>query len=142
MKIKKVLMDAAYLWAEESYCKRNKVGAVLAKDGRILATGYNGALSGLPNNCEDGESTLPQIVHAEQNVICFAAKHGISTENCDLYVTLSPCVTCAKLIVQSGIKRVIFDEEYRDTEGVKLLVSAGIEIIKIKDESWNLLEVI
>jgi dCMP deaminase len=124
-------MKAAWLWAQESYCKRNKVGAVLAKDGRILATGYNGSLSGLPNVCEDGDTTALHIVHAEQNVITFSSKQGIGTNGCDLYVTLSPCIMCAKLIVQAGISTVIYDKEYRDTSGIDLLKECNVEVIKL-----------
>ena len=131
--VKPVLMKAAHLWAKESYCKRNKVGAVLARNGRILATGYNGSLSGMPNVCEEGDSTAPHIVHAEQNVISFSAKSGIPTQGCDLYVTVSPCIMCAKLIVQSGIKRVIYDHRYRDDSGIKLLALCGVDVYQIED---------
>jgi len=219
------LMKTAELWAEESYCKRNKVGAVLAKDDRILATGFNGTISGLKNVCEekiyvyknkkyksifdiikdfkikllnkdqkikiffeliDGELTkgyiylspenfikikkelfeknqknkkkilnecynfetlFPELLkyyvkreeitneftlHAEQNVITFCAKNGISTEGTELFVTLSPCKTCAKLIAQSGIKKVYYRNEYRDTEGIEFLQKVGVQVQKLQ----------
>lgn len=126
-----LLFNTAILWGSASYCKRNKVGAVLEKDGRILATGFNGSLSGFPNECEDNDVTMDNIVHAEQNIICFAAKNGISTKDTSLYVTISPCVMCAKLIIQSGIKEVYYLVEYRNSEGIELLKKANVHCEKI-----------
>lgn len=130
----RILFDTAILWGSASYCKRNKVGAVLEKDGRILVTGFNGSLSGFPNECEDNDITMDNIVHAEQNIICFAAKNGIPTNNTNLYITMSPCVMCAKLIIQSGIKEVYYLIEYRDSEGIELLKKANIYCKKIDME--------
>lgn len=156
------MMETAKIWAKQSYCKRLKVGAVLSKDGRILVTGYNGTISKTQNQCEDTiykckfcglESdkkftkcrnctlelveiiltTSDFVLHAEQNIITFSAKNGISTENCTLYITHSPCKQCAKLIAQSGIIRVIYESEYRDKNGVDFLNSVGIEVENISD---------
>jgi len=127
----KYLMDKAILASKQSYCKRNKVGAVLALDGRTLVDGYNGTLSGFDNRCEDGDNTKECVMHAEQNVIAFAAKYGISTKDTTLYVTVSPCIMCAKLIIQSGIKEVVYKDEYRDDSGIKLLQKARVIVRKI-----------
>jgi len=196
-KFDNVMMKTAELWANQSYCKRKKVGAVLAsQDGRILATGYNGTISGSPNVCEEyknikgcsedniitcpecnGEGYITKMVehssaygnvlgqaeglmvtyerhvcdvckgigavcnelvtneftlHAEQNIITYCAKNGISTNNTILYVTLSPCKTCAKLIIQSGIKRVVYKEMYRDTSGIDFLAENGVVVEQIE----------
>ena len=205
-KYDKVMMASAHLWAEESYCNKRKVGAILAKDGRILVTGYNGSVHGKPNICEETIykcphcgaeeteeqklvrtqvenspedfgytfkhycthcnhlinkwnvpysssiadmpledindlhfiSTVPPTyrtneftVHAEQNVISYAARGGISTEGCTLYVTTAPCKNCAKLIVQSGIKEVVYDETYKYTDGIDFLEKCNIKVRKI-----------
>jgi dCMP deaminase len=131
IKNKKFLMGTAELWAEASYSKRNKVGAVISKDGRIVATGYNGTLPGEDNCCENSDNTTKQTVaHAEQNAILFCAKYGLGTNECELYTTLSPCVECAKLIITSGIKKVHYLVEYRDIAGLRLLKNFNIEIIK------------
>ena len=149
MKFDKVMLATAKLWSEESCCERRKVGAVLAKDGRVLVTGYNGTVSGTANDCEydcsdcgglgdintfvcttcDGAGIITNdlTVHAEQNVIAFASRRGISTDGCTLYITLSPCKQCSKLLAQAGIKRVVYSELYKDTAGVGLLSSIGIE---------------
>lgn len=125
----KLMIKVATIFAEQSYCKRRKVGAVLAKDNRIMATGYNGTLSGRVNECEDNkDATLKEVLHAEQNVIAFAAKNGISTNGCTLYITTLPCPECAKLIVQSGIKKVVYKETYRDILGIALLESNGVKV--------------
>ena len=125
------MMETALLWGKQSYCKRNKVGAVLAKNNRVLVTGYNGTLVGHDNCCEQDDQTFDSVVHAEQNIICFAARYGIQTDNTSLYVTLSPCVMCAKLIVQAGIKHVYYVIEYRDSQGLELLRNANIHVQKI-----------
>jgi len=128
----KYLMDKAILASKQSYCKRNKVGAILAIEGRTLVDGYNGTLSGFANECEDGDTTKECVVHAEQNIIAFAAKYGISTKGTTLYVTVSPCVNCAKLIIQAGIKEVVYLKEYRDLSGIELLSSAKIIVRRLK----------
>ena len=177
-KYDKVMMQTAKLWSKMSYCKRRQVGAVLAKNGRILVTGYNGTLSGKKNQCEnyicphchtkkDKLSDLANInkyytgiapdiktkkikytckfcgkkikdplktddftLHAEQNIITYAAKKGIKTKNCDIYITTSPCKQCAKLIAASGIKRVIYLEKYKDIEGIEFLKKARVKVKK------------
>lgn len=126
----KYMMDKAILASKQSYCKRNKVGAVLEKEGRTLVDGYNGTLVGSDNKCEDGDNTKGCVMHAEQNVITFAAKHGIATNGCNMFVTVSPCIMCAKLIVQSGIKSVVYKEAYRDDSGIKLLQQNNIFVRK------------
>lgn len=128
MKKAKAMMQTAQVWAEESYCKRNKVGAVLAKDDRVLVTGYNGTIRGHENDCEDGDITKLTVVHAEQNVIAFAAKNGIPTEGCTMFVTLSPCDQCAKLLVQAGISEIVYMNEYRDKKGIEILRKSGVEV--------------
>lgn len=196
-KYDKTMMKNALIWSEESYCIRKKVGAVIAFEGRIKSTGYNGTISGFPNPCEkivgtqelSGEleltpdlvsltdlelfdvfayknnlcnsckllegttstvkydintlfsfkyiapvyETLPTVQHAERNAMDFAGKHGISLEGATMYVTLEPCVECAKSIITTGIKRVVFLEEYRIKDGVPFLREAGIEVIQLKD---------
>lgn len=133
-KYDETMLATAKLFGELSYCVKAKVGAVIAKDGRILATGYNGTVSGHDNCCEieiDGVlKTSPFTVHAEQNVISYCAKNGISTDGATMYITLSPCQLCAKLIVQAGIKRVVFLDLYKDTSGLKFLKDCNIEILK------------
>ena len=183
-KIDKIMLETAKLWSKMSKCKRSQVGAVIAKDERIISIGYNGLPSKFePDSCENestkifcnfckkeitkfitlkneeifcpfckrklgklesvdgnlkkysGEFTVikkcitnPQVIHAEANAILFCAKNGISTKGCTLYVTMSPCIECAKMIIQAGIKRVVFENQYRKDEGIKLLQSCGIEI--------------
>jgi len=161
-----IMMKTAIIWSELSYCKRLKVGAVLSKDGRIIACGYNGTISGEKNICEEIiekcpyclkedkkiiennkckfcnkklnkndliiiEKTNEFTLHAEQNVISFCAKNGISTQNTSLYVTHSPCKNCAKLIAQSGIKNVFYLNEYRDTSGIDFLKKLKINVQKL-----------
>jgi len=162
-KYDKVMLETAKLFGNLSKCEKKKVGAVIAKEGRILATGYNGTVSGFDNICEvstkciscngRGETLLsfkdtipevcphckgtgtklvtsPFVIHAEQNVLMFCAKNGIPTDETTMYITLSPCETCAKLIVQVGIKRVVFLEQYKNTEGIEFLRQAGIKVEK------------
>jgi len=122
-------LQMAEIWAQNSYCKRRKVGALLVKDRMIISDGYNGTPSGFENVCEDEDGvTKPYVLHAEANAITKVAKSGNSSEGATLYVTASPCVECAKLIIQSGIKRVVYRDEYRLTDGVDLLRRAGIEV--------------
>ena len=179
-KLDGVMMDTAIIWAKQSYCKRRQVGAILAKDGRVVSNGYNGTASGADNNCEDpGESvkhctrcgckdqdklnmsdsdevssnvcnscnytgvvkqvdmlvSKPDVIHAEANTILFAAKNGIATESCTLYVTLSPCIECAKMIIQSGIVRVVFLNKYRVTSGIDYLIDNGVSVDQIENSN-------
>ena len=132
-------LDSRYLrmakiWAENSYCQRRKVGALLVKDKMIISDGYNGTPSGFENICEDeNDVTKPYVLHAEANAITKVAKSNNSSEGATLYVTASPCLECAKLIIQAGIKRVVFTEKYRIEDGLKLLQRAGIEMVHIEE---------
>ena len=120
----------AQIWAENSYCKRRQVGAIIVKDKMIISDGYNGTPSGFENICEDDNGlTKPYVLHAEANAITKIARSGNNSEGATLYVTSSPCIECAKLIIQAGIKRVVYSEEYRLTDGIDLLRRAGIEVI-------------
>ena len=122
----------AEIWASNSYCKRRQVGALLVKDRMIISDGYNGTPSGFENICEDENGiTKPYVLHAEANAITKVAQSGNSSEGATLYVTASPCIECAKLIIQAGITRVVYKDEYRLTDGVDLLRKAGIETEKI-----------
>jgi dCMP deaminase len=131
---KQKLLDQRYLkmaiiWAQNSYCKRRKVGALLVKDKMIISDGYNGTPAGFENICEDENNlTKPYVLHAEANAITKVAKSGNSSLGATLYVTSSPCLECAKLIIQAGIKRVIFTENYRLEDGINLLKRANIEV--------------
>ena len=126
-------MRMATIWAENSYCKRRQVGALLVKDKMIISDGYNGTPSGFDNNCEDeNNSSFPYVLHAEANAITKVAKSGNSSDGATLYVTSSPCVECAKLIIQAGIKRVVYCDEYRNTDGIELLQRAGIPVERIE----------
>ena len=121
----------ARIWAENSYCVRRKVGALIVKDKMIISDGYNGTPSGFENICEDQHGhTKPSVLHAEANAITKVAK---SANNCDgstLYITAAPCIECSKLIIQAGIKRVVYCEEYRSEEGLNLLRKVGIECVQ------------
>ncbi len=136
---KQRLLDRRYLrmaaiWAENSYCRRRKVGAIIVKDQMIISDGYNGTPSGFENVCEDDSgSTKAYVLHAEANAITKVSRSNNSSDGATLYVTASPCVECAKLIIQAGIRRVVFTELYRLTDGVDLLRRAGIEIVHIPD---------
>ena len=122
-------LQMAEVWAQNSYCKRRKVGALLVKDRTIIADGYNGTPSGFENICEDENGvTKPYVLHAEANAITKVAKSGNSSEGATLYVTASPCAECAKLIIQSGISRVVYRDAYRLTDGIDLLKRAGITV--------------
>ena|SRR5690554_2820516 len=127
-----LLMDTAWLWSRRSTCSRLNVGAVVAKDTRILSQGYNGAPSGLPH-CPDPHEEGPcrRAVHAEANALMWAARQGIRTEGSDLYCTHQPCLECSRLIINAGIGCVFYDKEYRDSSGVSLLDKAGVEVFKI-----------
>ena len=125
-------MDMAVIWGRNSYCKRRQVGAILVKDRMIISDGYNGTPSGFENQCEDENGvTKPYVLHAEANAITKVAKPGNSSKGATLYVTAAPCIECAKLIIQAGIARVVYKDEYRLTDGIDLLKRAGIEIEKV-----------
>ena len=124
-------LEMAEIWSQNSYCKRRKVGALLVKDRMIISDGYNGTPSGFENICEEDGVTKPYVLHAEANAITKVAKSGNSSEGATLYVTASPCLECSKLIIQSGIKRVVYRDEYRLTDGIDLLRRAGIEVEKV-----------
>ena len=120
----------ASVWAENSYCKRRQVGALLVKNKMIISDGYNGTPEGFENRCEnDEDSTYPYVLHAEANAITKVAKSSNSSEGATMYVTASPCIECAKLIIQAGIRRVVYSESYRLDDGVKLMQKAGIDVI-------------
>lgn len=122
----------AAIWAQNSYCKRRQVGALLVKNKMIISDGYNGTPSGFENVCEDeNNQTKPYVLHAEANAITKVARSNNSSDGATLYVTSSPCIECAKLIIQSGIVRVVFSENYRVHDGIDLLQRAGIEIVQI-----------
>mgnify|MGYP003296471079 CR=1 FL=1 len=125
-------IEMAEVWARNSYCRRRQVGALLVKDRMIISDGYNGTPSGFENVCEDeNDVTKPYVLHAEANAISKVAQSGNSSSGATLYVTASPCLECAKLIIQSGIKRVVYRDEYRLTDGIDLLRRAGIEVEKV-----------
>ena len=131
--------DKAYLriaseWSKLSYCKRKQVGAIIVRDRMIISDGYNGTPSGFENCCEDSEGlTQWYVLHAEANAILKVARSTQSCDNATLYITLSPCKECSKLIHQSGIKRVVYQNGYRDTSGIDFLVKAGIEVSQIEE---------
>ncbi len=135
---KQLLLDRRYMrmariWAENSYCKRRQVGALLVKDQMIISDGFNGTPSGFENNCEDENNmSKPYVLHAEANAITKVARSSNSSQGATLYVTASPCIECAKLIIQSGIKRVVYGEDYRIMDGLNLLKRAGIEVLLIE----------
>lgn len=140
MEEKQLTLDRRYLrmariWAENSYCKRRQVGALIVKDKSIISDGYNGTPSGFENICEDEQGvTKKYVLHAEANAI---TKVAASTNNCSgatVYVTASPCIECAKLIIQAGIKRVVYSEEYHLRDGVELLQYAGVEVLFLEGE--------
>lgn len=132
---KQHLLDLRYLrmariWSENSYCTRRHVGALVVKDKMIISDGYNGTPSGFPNICEDENgATYPYVLHAEANAITKLARSSNNSDGSTLYVTASPCIECAKLIIQAGIKRVVYGEKYRLEDGIRLLERANIEVI-------------
>ena len=138
MKEKQLELDKKYIrmariWAENSYCTRRKVGALIVKDKMIISDGYNGTPSGFENVCETEEGvTKPYVLHAEANAITKIAKSGNSSLGATLYVTASPCIECAKLIIQSGVKRVVYSEKYRLEDGIELLNRAGVEVLYLE----------
>ena len=122
-------MRMARIWAENSYCKRHRVGALIVKDKMIISDGYNGTPSGFENVCEDENNvTKPYVLHAEANAITKIARSGNNSDGATLYVTTSPCIECAKLIIQAGIRRVIYGEKYRIEDGINLLKRANIDV--------------
>jgi len=122
----------ARVWATNSYCKRRQVGALIVKDRMIISDGYNGTPSGFENECEDeNDRSKPYVLHAEANAITKVAKSNNSSEGATLYITASPCMDCAKLIIQAGIIRVVYADEYRIVDGIELLEKAGIEIVQL-----------
>ncbi|MDR2683600.1 MAG: dCMP deaminase family protein [Dysgonamonadaceae bacterium] len=125
----------ATIWGENSYCRRRKVGALIVKDKMIISDGYNGTPSGFENQCEDENgATKPYVLHAEANAITKIACSNNNSKGATLYVTASPCIECAKLIIQAGIQRVVYSEPYRLTEGLELLQRANIELVYIGKE--------
>lgn len=134
MNSKQSLLDYRYLrmariWAENSYCRRRQVGALVVKDKMIISDGYNGTPSGFENICEDESgTTFPYVLHAEANAITKLARSSNNSDGATLYVTASPCIECAKLIIQSGIRRVVYAEKYRLTDGIDLLKKAGVKV--------------
>jgi len=136
---KQLLLDSRYLrmaqiWAENSYCKRRQVGALLVKEKMIISDGYNGTPVGFENVCEDDhDHTKPYVLHAEANAITKVAKSNNSSDGATLYITTSPCIECSKLIIQAGIARVVFGEYYRMHDGVDLLCRAGIQCVHLWD---------
>ncbi|MBO5157624.1 MAG: dCMP deaminase family protein [Prevotella sp.] len=137
---KSILLDSRYLrmariWAENSYCKRRQVGALVVKDKMIISDGYNGTPSGFENQCEDEHNlTKPYVLHAEANAITKLARSSNNSEGATIYITASPCIECAKLIIQAGIKRVVYGEKYRLEDGINLLRRANIEVIYLNPD--------
>lgn len=138
---KQLLLDLRYLrmariWAENSYCKRRQVGALVVKNKMIISDGYNGTPSGFDNVCEDAANvTHPYVLHAEANAITKLARSSNNSEGATLYVTASPCIECSKLIIQAGIKRVVYGEHYRLEDGLMLLKRAGIEVMYLNPDA-------
>ena len=123
-------LDMARIWAQNSYCQRRQVGALVVKQGMIISDGYNGTPSGFENVCEDETGvTKPYVLHAEANAITKLARSNNNSDGATIYITASPCIECAKLIIQAGIKRVVYGEKYRLMDGIELLQRAGIEVI-------------
>ena len=137
MKSKENKYDKAYLkmareWGKLSYCERRKVGALIVKDRMIISDGYNGTPTGMENICEDEENyTKWYVLHAEANAIMKVASSTQSCSGATLYVTLSPCKDCSKLIYQAGIVRVVYIDQYKDTTGIDFLKDAGVEVVQI-----------
>lgn len=128
-------MRMATIWAENSYCERRKVGALIVKDKMIISDGYNGTPVGFENVCENDEGfTKPYVLHAEANAITKIARSNNNSNGATLYVTTSPCIECAKLIIQAGIIRVVYGEEYHIMDGIDLLKRAGVEVVYLKEK--------
>lgn len=136
--VKQTKLDQRYLamariWSLNSYCVRRQVGALMVKDKMIISDGYNGTPSGFENVCEEGDVTKPYVLHAEANAISKVARSNNSSMGATMYITAAPCIECAKLIIQSGISRVVYSEEYRSTEGIELLRRAGINVEQVEE---------
>ncbi|MDR2291854.1 MAG: dCMP deaminase family protein [Prevotellaceae bacterium] len=132
LKFDRRYLEMAAVWAKNSYCKRRQVGAILVKNNMIISDGFNGTPSGFENICEDEDgNTKPYVLHAEANAITKVARSNNSSEDSTLYITSSPCLECAKLIIQAGIKRVVFSDNYRISDGIELLKRANIEVVQI-----------
>ncbi|GIM51686.1 dCMP deaminase [Capnocytophaga cynodegmi] len=137
--IKQIRYDKAYMrmaleWAKLSYCKRKQVGAIIVKDRMIISDGYNGTPTGFDNCCEDEKgNTKWYVLHAEANAIMKVASSTQSSQGATLYITMSPCKECSKLIHQSGIKRVVYKDAYKDNEGIVFLEKAGVEIVHLSE---------
>lgn len=140
---KQLKLDLHYLrmariWAENSYCQRRKVGALVVKEKMIISDGYNGTPSGFENVCEDAtDTTKPYVLHAEANAITKLARSSNNSDGATLYVTAAPCIECSKLIIQAGIKRVIYAEQYRLNDGIDLLRRANIEVIYLNPDDYE-----
>ena len=127
-------LDMAQIWAKNSYCKRRQVGALIVKNKMIISDGYNGTPSGFENVCADEAGhTKPYVLHAEANAITKVAKSGNSSEGATMYVTTAPCLECSKLIIQAGIRRLVYRDNYRITDGIDLLKKVGIEVLNLTD---------
>ena len=125
-------LEMAKVWSRNSYCSRRQVGALIVKDRMIIADGYNGTPSGFENVCEDENGiTKPYVLHAEANAITKVAKSGNSSDGATLYVTDAPCLECSKLIIQAGIKRVVYHQDYRVNDGIELMQKVGIEVVQL-----------
>ncbi|MDD5877171.1 MAG: dCMP deaminase family protein [Prevotellaceae bacterium] len=125
----------ARIWAENSYCHRRQVGALVVKNKMIISDGYNGTPSGFENVCEDDNNvTKPYVLHAEANAITKLARSSNNSDGATLYVTDAPCIECSKLIIQAGIKRVVYAKQYRLTDGIELLGRANIEVIHLNPD--------
>ena len=140
MSEKQLTLDKRYIrmagiWAENSYCNRRKVGALIVKNQMIISDGYNGTPSGFETVCEENNVSKPYVLHAEANALTKVARSHNSSDGATLYVTASPCMECAKLIIQSGIKRVVYGEKYRIMDGVELLERAGVTVEYMPDEA-------
>ena len=124
----------ATVWAKLSYCKRKQVGALIVKDRMIISDGYNGTPSGFENSCEnEAGETHWYVLHAEANAILKLASSTQSAKDATLYLTLSPCKECSKLILQAGIKKLVYVDDYKDNDGIEFLKNHGIDILKIPD---------
>ena len=140
---KQYLLDCRYvrmarIWAENSYCKRRQVGALVVKDKAVISDGYNGTPSGFENVCEDeGNVTKPYVLHAEANAITKLARSHNSSDGATMYITASPCIECAKLIIQAGIRRIVYSEKYRLEDGLNLLKRAGIKVEYVNPQENN-----
>ncbi|MDP4207375.1 MAG: dCMP deaminase family protein [Bacteroidota bacterium] len=136
-------LEMARIWALNSYCKRRQVGALIVQEKMIISDGYNGTPSGFENICEDDNNkTKPYVLHAEANAITKVAKSNNSSENATLYVTTSPCLECAKLIIQSGIRRVVYCDKYHTEDGLRLLERAGIDVVFIDLDKEHINEIL